>query len=260
MSFTAIVGKELGDLLREKRFGGWALAFLAFWTVVLFIFLENASTGAVYRRDYPMSMLQLAYPAFFMLAISFIVLALFVLSDGITKERESGMLPVVGAKPIVRWHVVLAKLLAGLVVYAGAFIIALLPTGVLAASLGTPMLGFVAMLFALPFLALYVFMLGLGLLLGAAFSSSKAAIGTGAGLYLPLFLMMRDGPMMLLYTSYPSLATFATYTPFQAALDGTLVVAYGGVMPWGPLSITAGLGVAFAGAAFWLFHRQEVAA
>jgi ABC-type transport system involved in multi-copper enzyme maturation permease subunit len=260
VSFTAIIGKELGDLLREKRFGGWVLAYLAFWTFMLFMFLEDNNSSFQYRRDYPQSLLTLAMPSFFILSISFVVLALFVLTDGITKERESGMLPVVGAKPIARWQLVFAKLLAGLVVYVGALLFTLLPAAVMAASLGTPLLGYIVQLFALPFLALYLFILGAGLLMGVAFSSSKVAIGTGAAVYIPLFLVMRDGPLQILYRAYPSAGKVAAYTPFQAAYDGTTTLAYGGVMPWGPLAVTAAIGLALAGIAFWTFHRQEVAA
>lgn len=260
MSFTAIVQKEMADLVREKRFGGWALTFLAFWAVFLVIYLESSSASQAFRRDYPISMLDLAFPMFFFLSISFVVLALFVLSDGITKERESGMLPLVGAKPIVRWHLVFAKLLSGLAVYVGAFLVTLLPMGVLAATLGMPAIVYLAQLFAMPFLALYVFMLGAGLLLGVAFQSSKAAIGTAAGLYLPLFLLIREGPMTMLYGAYPALGRAASYTPFDAAMTATQTLAMGGVMPWGPLFVTAGMGVALAAIAFWLFQRQEVAA
>lgn len=258
MSFQAMVAKESADLLREKRFGAWALTFLAFWTLFLVVWFSEAD--AAYRRESPPGVTTLGEPAFFFYGIAFAVLALFLLSDGVTKERESGMLPVVGAKPIKRWHVPLAKLVAGLVVYAGTFVITLLPSSVLAYSLGFPVIEMMARLYAGPFLVLYVFLLGLGLLLGVVASSSKVAIGSAAGILLPSFFMMEDGPMTLLYRDYPSLQKLSQYTPFEATHAATRVVVDGGQMPWGPMAVTVGLGVALCALAFWLFSRQEVAA
>lgn len=259
MSLTAIVHKELGDLVREKRFGAWALTFLAFWTLILFLFLDS-NQNALHMRDHPNNVLQLAIPAYFIFAIGFLILALFTLCDGITKEREAGMLAMVGAKPVVRWHLVLGKLFAGLAVYGGAFLVTLLPTAVFAAALGTPVLTYLVQLFLLPLFVLYVFLLGSGLLLGVAFSSSKAAIGTASALYIPLFLMIRNGPMSMLYWNYPFLEKVAAYTPFEAARQASLVIAYGGVMPWMPLVVTTLVGIASAALAFIVFQRQEVAA
>lgn len=256
MSFRAIMGKELADLVREKRFGGWALTFLAFWTLFLVMFLAFEN----YNRDYPTSLVTLTEPAFFFLAIALVVLALFALTDGITKERESGMLPLVGARPIVRWHLPLAKLLAGLVIYALAFVVTLLPISVLAYSMGTPFFALVLDLFLGPLLALYVFLLGSGLLLGVVSSSSKVAIGIGAGLYLPMFLLLSEGPMTLLYRAYPSLLKVAAYTPFEAGYQASQVIARGGEMPWAELSFVIFLGAGLAALGFWLFQRQEVAA
>lgn len=260
MSFAAMLRKEAGDLVREKRFGVWSLVFLAFWGLFLVFFL-SLSTGpnALYRRDNPEGVTMLGEPAFYFYAIGFIVLALFLLSDGVTKERESGMLPLVGAKPIRRSNVVLAKLAAGGLVYAASFVVSLLPIGVLAISMGFPAIELIARLYALPFLALFAFMVGLGLLVGVAASSSKVAIGAAAGIYLPLFLMMTGGPMQLLYQNYPVLLTLSSYTPFEVAHRAARVVLMGGQMPWGGLALTFAMGAAFTALAFWLFSRQEVA-
>jgi len=262
VSLVAITRKEIADLVREKRFGAWALTFLAFWMLFLLFFLSSLTGrgGGFYGPSNPQSVTMLAEPAFFFYAISFAVLGLFVLSDGITKERESGMLAVVAAKPIVRWHVVLAKLLAGGFVYVASFIVTLAPALVLVAAMGFPALEMLTLLYLGPFLALYVFLLGLGLFLGVVASSSKVAIGTGAGLYLPLFLLVSEGPLQILYARAPGLQTLASYTPFEAAHQATRVVVDGGQMPWGPLLVTAGIGGVCALAAFWAFSRQEVAA
>ncbi|HET6404997.1 MAG TPA: ABC transporter permease [Candidatus Thermoplasmatota archaeon] len=257
MSLVAITQKELADLVREKRFGGWALVFLAFWMLFLFFFISNLDArGSFGTSSVPM----LLEPAYFFYAIGFAVLALFVLTDGITKERESGMLPVVAAKPIVRWHIVLAKLLTGVVVYVASYVVTLAPALVLTAAIGLPALEMLTLFYLGPFLALYVFLLGVGLLLGVVTSSSKVAIGTAAGLLLPLFLFMGDGPLSLLYGRYPFLRDVASYTPFQAGYDAAQVLVHGGQMPWGPLLVTAGIGGVCALAAFWAFSRQEVAA
>ena len=261
MSFLAMFQKEAADLVREKRFGVWALVFLGFWTLFLVLFL-TFSTGpqAAFRRDNPEGISRLGEPAYFFYAIGFLVLALFLLSDGVTKERESGMFPLVGAKPIRRSNVLLAKLAAGGVVYVASFAVSLLPLLVLTAALGFPVLEMMTLLYLGPFLALYAFLLGFGLLVGVASSSSKVAIGAAAGIYLPLFMLMREGPMSLLYQNYPTLATIAGYTPFNVAHDATRVVVNGGQMPWAGLVVTVLLGVALCGVAFWLFNRQEVAA
>lgn len=253
-----MISKESSDLLREKRFGAWALTFLAFWTLFLVFYL--AETTSYYRRDYPESATSLAEPAFAFYGIAFAVLALFTLCDGVTKERESGMLPVVGAKPIVRWHIPMAKLLSGLVVYAATFVVSLLPLGVLAFALGWPVIEMMALFYVGPLFALFVFLLGLGLLLGVAFNSSKVAIGTGAAILLPLFLLMPNGPMQLLYQAYPALGRLAEFTPFEATHAGINVIARGGQMPWTGFAVTIGLGLAFTVLAFWIFSRQEVAA
>lgn len=261
MSLVAITQKELADLVREKRFGAWALAFLAFWMLFLFFFL-----GSLERRPGDpysgggQSLVGLMEPAFFFYTIGFAVLALFVLSDGVTKEREAGMLALVAAKPIVRWHIVLAKLVAGLVVYLASYLVTLLPGAVLALAMGFPAIEMLTLLYLGPFLVFYLFLLGLGLLLGVVASSSKVAIGTAAGLYIPMFFLMSDGPMQLLYTRYPGLQGIAAYTPFEAAHAATRVVVNGGQMPWGPLLVTAALGLTFAALAFWAFSRQEAAA
>ena len=260
MTFRAVVSKEVSDLLREKRFGGWALAFLGFWTFMLMTYLTLSDEAFFNRRDYPQSFFDLTEGAYYIFSIAFVVLGLFVLSDGITKERESGMLPVVAATPAVRWHIPLAKVLAGFAAYGAAFLVSVLPVGLLAYSLGTPMLVLLAQLFLLPFLALYVFLLGFGLLLGTVFQSSKVAIGTGAGIYLLLFLMAGDSPFQALYSSYPIVERIVAFTPFQAAFTASQVVTFGGNMPWGPLVTTVALGAGLAGLAFYLFHRQEVAA
>lgn len=259
MSLLAITRKELGDLVREKRFGAWALTFLAFWLLFLFFFLQSLENNRLHGGGGGDSLLSLVEPAFFFYMIGFAVLGLFVLTDGITKERESGMLPVVGAKPIVRWHLVLAKLLAGLAVYVASYLVTLLPGIVLAVAIGFPALQMLTILYLGPFLVFYVFLLGLGLLLGVVSSSSKVAIGTAAGLYIPLFFLMSDGPLQVLYTSYPKLRAIAAHTPFEAAHDTTQVAMFGGQMPWGPIAITVLLGVGCAAAAFWAFSRQEVA-
>lgn len=258
MSLVAITQKELGDLVREKRFGGWALTFLAFWMIFLFFYLSSLEQQRFGGGGD--SLQTLVEPAFYFYAIGFAVLALFILTDGITKERESGMLPLVAAKPIVRWHLVLAKLLTGLAVYVAAYLVTLVPALILVAAVGFPALQMLTLLFVGPFLVMYAFLLGLGLLLGVVSSSSKVAIGTASGLILPLFFLMREGPLVLLYRRYPSLQELTTYTPFEAAHTTTQVVMFGGQMPWAPLAVTVGLGVVFAALAFWLFSRQEVAA
>ncbi|HWH08153.1 MAG TPA: ABC transporter permease subunit, partial [Candidatus Thermoplasmatota archaeon] len=236
------------------------LVFLAFWTVfLLFYLLEATGPNAIYRRDNPESLGNLGEPAYWFYAIAFLVLALFLLSDGVTKERESGMFPLVGAKPIRRANVLLAKLAAGGVVYVASFAVSLLPLLILAVTIGAPVLEMMALLYLGPFLALYAFLLGFGLLVGVASSSSKVAIGSAAGIYLPLFMMMRDGPMQLLYQSYPAAGVVASYTPFNVAHDATQVIVTGGQMPWGGLVATFLAGAALCGAAFWLFSRQEVA-
>lgn len=252
--------KEAADLVRERRFGMWSIAFLSFWSVFLVVFLAS-STGpnAIYRRDNPEGVQVLAEAAYFFYAIAFVVLALFLLSDGVTKERESGMLPLVGAKPIRRSNVLLAKLAAGGLVYVASFLVSLLPLAVLAAAIGWPALEMVALLYAGPFLALYAFLLGFGLLVGVASTSSKVAIGSAAGIYLPLFLLMEEGPMQLLYQSYPTAQRVAALTPFNVAYKATRVVVHGGQMPWLGLVATFLAGAALCGAAFWLFSRQEVA-
>lgn len=260
MSFTAMLQKEAADLVREKRFGVWSLVFLTFWTFFLVIFLSlSVGPNAVYRRDSPDGIQQIGQAAFFFYAIGFLVLALFLLSDGVTKERESGMLPLVGAKPIRRSNVLLAKLAAGGVVYVASFLVSLVPLLVLAAAIGFPAFEMVALLYLGPFLALYAFILGFGLLVGVACSSSKVAIGTAAAVYLPLFLLMRDGPMQILYQNHPKVAQLASYTPFNAAHDATLAVVFGGQMPWVGLVVTVALGAACCALAFWFFRRQEVA-
>lgn len=260
MSFAAMLQKEAADLVREKRFGVWALVFLAFWGLFLLFYLA-LSTGpdAVYRRDSPEGVYNLGEPAFWFYAIMFIVLALFLLSDGVTKERESGMLPLVGAKPIRRSNIVLAKLAAGGLVYVGSFLVSLLPLAVLGASIGFAVVQMVALLYLLPFLALFSFMVGFGLLVGVASTSSKVAIGSAAGVYLPLFLLMRNGPMSILYYAYPNLQTIASYTPFEVAHTASRVVVMGGQMPWGGLALTFAFAVGFVVLAFVLFRRQEVA-
>lgn len=261
MSFAAMFEKETADLVREKRFGIWALIFLAFWTLFLVIFLaETTGAGAVARRDYPTGVTSLMEPAYFFYSIAFVVLALFLLSDGVTKERESGMLPLVGAKPIRRTNVLFAKLAAGGVVYVGTFLVSLLPAGVLALALGFPAIELIALLYVGPLLALFVFMLGFGLLVGVVSSSSKVAIGSAAGIYLPLFLMMEEGPMQLLYMTYPSLRDILAYTPFEVVHRASRVAVMGGQMPWGGLALVFAMGAGFTALAFWLFSRQEVAA
>lgn len=261
MSFVAMLQKETADLVREKRFGVWSLVFLTFWSLFLVVFL-TFSTGeqAVYRRDNPEGVQMLGEPAYFFYAIAFLVLALFLLSDGVTKERESGMFPLVGAKPIRRSNMLLAKLAVGGVVYVASFLVSLLPLLILAGALGFPVIEMVGLLYLGPFLALYAFMLGFGLLVGVASSSSKVAIGSAAGVYLPLFMLMREGPMQMLYQSYPTLSTIAGFTPFNVAHEATRVIVNGGQMPWAGLVATLLAGAALCGLAFWLFSRQEVAA
>jgi len=259
VSLIAITQKEMGDLVREKRFGAWALTFLAFWMLFLFFYLGSLEQSR-FSGGGGDSLQNLVEPAFYFYAFGFAVLTLFILTDGITKERESGMLPLVAAKPIVRWHLVLAKLFTGLAVYAAAYLVTLAPALVLVAAIGFPALQMLTLLFVGPFLVMYVFLVGLGLLLGVVSSSSKVAIGTASGLILPLFFLMREGPLTLLYRRYPNLQEFSSYTPFEAAHTATQVAMFGGQMPWGPIALTVGLGALFIGLAFWLFSRQEVAA
>ncbi|HUR69896.1 MAG TPA: ABC transporter permease subunit [Candidatus Thermoplasmatota archaeon] len=262
MSLVAIARKELGDLVREKRFGAWALTFLAFWMVFLFFYLGSMerSSGGFYGPQNPQSIVSLVEPAFYFYGIGFAVLALFVLTDGITKEREAGMLALVAAKPIVRWHIVLAKLLAGIVVYLASFVVTIGPATILALAMGFPAFQMLALLYAGPFLILYLFLLGLGLLLGVVSSSSKVAIGTASGIFLPLFFLMTDGPLQLLYQRYPGLRGVAAYTPFEASHQAARVAIQGGQMPWGPIAFTVAAALLFCALAFVVFARQEAAA
>lgn len=259
MSLVAITEKELADLVREKRFGAWALTFLAFWTIFLFFFIQSLQDRLAFGGGAE-NVVTLALPAFFFYAIGFAVLALFVLTDGITKERESGMLPVVASKPIVRWHVVFAKLLSGLAVYVASFLVTIPPALILTWAMGFPALELLTILYVGPFLALYTFILGLGLFLGVVTSSSKVAIGTAAGIYLPLFFTMSGGPLSIIYRRFPAAQSVAAYSPFEAALDATQVAMFGGQMPWGPIFVTVAFGIGFAALAFWIFSRQEAAA
>ena len=245
--------------MREKRFGAWALTFLAFWLIFLFFFLQSLQDRLGYGGG-PENVVTLVEPAFFFYTIGFAVLALFVLTDGITKERESGMLPVVAAKPIVRWHIVLAKLLSGLAVYVASYLVTLPCALILTAAMGFPALEMLTLMYLGPFLAFYLFLLGLGLLLGVVTSSSKVAIGTAAGIYIPLFFTMSEGPLQGLFRRYPAAQEFTAYTPFEAAHSATQVLMFGGQMPWGPLLVTVGMGALFTALAFWLFSRQEAAA
>lgn len=260
MSFGAMLQKEAADLVREKRFGVWSLVFLSFWSLFLLFFLTFSSgPQAVYRRDSPEGVYMLGEPAYWFYAIGFIVLALFMLSDGLTKERESGMLPLVGAKPIRRSNILLAKLAAAGLVYVASFVVSLVPLLLLAAAIGAPVLELMARLYVGPFLALFVFLSGLGLFMGVVASSSKVAIGSTVAILLPLFLLMSDGPMTLLYQSYPAAQVVASYTPFEVAHSASTVVMIGGQMPWAGLALTALVGIGFVALAFWVFSRQEVA-
>lgn len=259
MSLVAITRKELGDLVREKRFGAWALTFLAFWMLFLFFWLVNVEQSRRFGGG-AQSVTMLAEPAFFFYGIGFAVLGLFVLTDGITKEREAGMLHVVASKPIVRWHIVLAKLLSGLVVYVASFVVTFPAMLVLAASVGMPAVEMLGLLYLGPFLVLYVFLLGLGLFLGVVSSSSKVAIGTASGLYIPLFFLLSDGPLQNIYIRYPAIQAVAAYTPFEVAHDMMRVVIHGGRMPWLSIVVVVAVAAALCAAAFWTFSRQEAAA
>lgn len=259
MTFRSVVAKEVLDVLREKRFGGWAIAFGVFWTVVLVVYLLDMRQRMVYGAEYPMSVFELVPVLYYVGAISLVVLALFLASDGLAKERESGMLPLVGATPVVRWHLLAAKVVGAYAAYAGAFLVALLPLGVVAAAQGTPVLLVALSLYGVPFLALWTFLVGSGLLLGVALKSSKVAIGAGAGIYFPIFLLGGLSPFEGLFRQYPLAKTIASYTPFDASYKASFALAFGGTIPWGPLGVTVALGVAFGAAAFAIFARQEVA-
>lgn len=249
--------KETYDLVREKRFGAWALAYGAFWTFILVVMTIEVQQSWAYRQDYPMGVLDPLVAYYYVGSIALVVLVLFVGTDGVCRDREAGTLPLVSATPVKRAHLVLAKLAAVGVAYLGAVAVSLLCVSVIAFAFGLPALTLLLVLHAVPFLALFVFLAGVGLLLGVVFRSSKAAIGTAAAVYFPVFLLGGDSPFQRLYAVYPLLGRIAEYTPFSAAYASFRVLVDGGPLPWGPLAATVGLGLGAAGAAVAIFVRQE---
>lgn len=256
MSFTTLASKEIHDLLREKRFGAWALVYVAVWAVFAFLFMMDMRESAMRGGGVTDGLGNMGEAFYFVIAIALPVLSLFVMTDGIARERESGMLPIVAASPVQRSHVLLSKLVASVAAYVLAFLVTLLGASVFAFAFGFPIVKLVAVYFAVPFLALFLFIAGIGLLLGVVCPSSKVALGTAVGIYFPLFFVNPFTPLDRMVES-ALVKSIIPLTPFYATQVAAESLLNGGFVPWTGLFVTAGVGVVAALAAFVVFARQE---
>lgn len=254
----ALVVKELHELLREKRFP----VFLMVLSVILglggMLLLSEAAQGA--ERGYAFSFREPVMAFLFVGLLSCVLLALTFAADAVAKERDQGMLSLLLTSPVTHAEVLGAKYVALLVIYGAYAALNLLVAALMSLAFGWVVLKTAFWLLVLPLGAFYVFLAGMCVFLSTIFRTSKASIAVGVGAVLPLFIVIKGGPVgYLLRQSKPALYDALGWLPVEASMSAAMSLASGASFPMAPLVVAALAGVAFAFASYATFRAREVA-
>lgn len=254
----AVLRKEAGDLLRERRLAVFLLMLSVALAVPVVVFGQSIGQGTTGR--FPPGFDELITPIVFVGPIPVLLLALILGSDSVSRERDETTLVLLATSPASRTGIWLGKLGGALLAYAAVAAVTLLFLVPHSLVLGWATLEAVFWLLLVPFLALYLFLLGVGFLASTLLSTSRASIGAALGVDLLLFLLQREPPGLggFLREFAPGAYRFLEYTPFDAAAVAARAVAHGRPLPAVPLAVTLGGGLLLLGLSLAVFRRSEV--
>lgn len=254
--FGSLLRKELAELIREKRLPVFALLYCLVSGLVLFFLIQDANDPS---SPAPPNALAIALPLFFINVLMLVLLAATFVLDSVGKERDANMLGILLTTPATPSALLASKFATAMLGYALAMVLGIAFAGITSLALGGIIFQAMLLAFIGPLLVLYVFLVGTGLLLSVLSTSGRMAIGTGVGVYFPLFLVGGTPIFSALLGASPVVQAFIAWTPFAAASEGMNALLAGAATPWQHYIGTLALGAACLAAAFVLFQRQEVA-
>lgn len=258
-TFFALLRKELGDAVREKRFGIYAFVYMVLWGFITFLVTRyaNAQVEGASSASLP-EVLQIIVPLYFVVVLTVLILAALLAYDAVAKERDSGMLPVLLTTRATTTAWLSAKACVGIVGYAFTASLALFMAHLLGLALGPVVPDAIGRFFLGPVSVLFVFLLSSGLLLSVLAPSARVAIGLGLGIHFPLFVLGSTPLFSSLLVASPTIRWIVYWSPFAIASRGSDAILYGGPAPAFAYGVTLALSAACLVAAYVIFHRQEV--
>lgn len=254
----AVLRKEAGDLLRERRLAVFLLMLSAALSVPVVLLGQTLGQGATGRH--PPGFDELITPIVVVGPIPVLLLALTLGSDAVSRERDEGTLVLLATSPASRTGVWLGKLGGALLAYAALAAVTLVFLVPHSLVLGWTTLEAVAWILLVPFLLLYLFLLGVGFLASTLLSTSRASIGAALGVDLLLFLLQREPPGLggFLQEFAPGAYGLLQYAPFDATAAAARAVAHGRPLPGVPLAVVAGSGLLLLALSLAAFRASEV--
>ncbi len=251
-----ILRKDLAGLVRDHRL----TVFLALLALVLTLPYTLLTSYIVGTGSNPPGLAEPLEALHLLTPIVLLLLAVLVTSPSISREREEGTLTILGATPVHDTGLYLGKLLTSLSAYALTALTLLLFLAPWTPTLGTAFLEVAAWSFLIPYLALYLFLSSLTLLLSSVLDTTTGSITTSFGVGLVLFLAQREAPGLgqLLASIDPSILTVLKYTPFDAAYTATARLEAGQALPTGPLLVTLLAALALVAAGLAVTTHREV--
>ena len=254
-----LIVKELQELVREKRFPVFMTSLASILGAGSMVMLSQSARAASF--GHPWAFGQPLSALMFVGLVSCVLLALTFAADAIAKERDQGMLPLLLTSPVTHLEVVGAKVAMLGAVYAAFALVNLTVAALLALAFGSVVIKATFWLLVGPLGAFYVFLAGFCMFLSATFRTSKAALAVGVAGTLPLFLLLKQGPVGYLVGAWsPTAHALLGWLPVEAAVHASLALAAGAAFDWGPLALSVLVGVAFVAGAAFVFQAREVAA
>ncbi len=255
--FRGVLSKELNELFREKRLAIVLVILGLFITIPLSFFVMGFMNSG-----YPVSYAEVAYPLAYMGPLALIIIAITFGADAVSKEQDSGMLALILVSPVSPGGLLFAKITSAFIAYGlVATMYALVYTSI-ALAVGVIAIRVVFLLFLIPFLALFLFLMGVASTVSVLTSASRSAIAISFGLFFILFLLMPQEPGLgfLIRNLAPGVYAWLAFNPLGAAIASGLAIVSGSPFDWLPLITTTIAGIALIAFAYWRVTRLEVSA
>jgi ABC-2 type transport system permease protein len=253
----AVLRKEAGDLVRGRRLAVFVLVLSGILAIPYAILSnEIATSGGTSPPRYGdvFTPIVLAGP------IAVLLLALALGSDALSRERDEGTLVLLATSPASRAGIWAGKLGGALLAYAAVAAVTLLFLAPWAWTHGGVNVEAAAWVLAIPFLVLYLALLGVGFLLSTVLSTSRASIGAALGIDLGMFLLQLEEPGLggFLVEFAPAVRDVLRYNPFEVGAVAARALRWGQPLPWPRLGAVLMMAAVLLGASLWVFRASEV--
>ncbi|MHB8585405.1 MAG: ABC transporter permease [Thermoplasmatota archaeon] len=251
--FGSVYLKELGDFARERRVAS-LLTLLGFAVALPFVFLEGPLVNA--GNGYASADLGLM----FLLLVFLILASLTFVTDGVSKEQDSGMSALLFSSPIGSAGLVIAKAAISLTLYAALALVTFTFAWLMSPAFGAVAWIVVGWALLVPLLAFWLFLTGFLLFVSSWTRSSKTAIAIGIAFVLPMFLASnRFGLGPVVASLSPTLSLLVSVDPVNVAFQAMLNLLTGVPLDPAPLAGIAVVGFLLVAATCAAVSRWEVA-